>query len=435
MRFAYAIAGSIDGAAVDRARGLDERLVVQERADAVDALVAPVRVFLAEVAGAHAERGRRLLGAGQAAGAQEVHERVVARARGRGRSRCRVARARRTCGSARSAAHSSTIAAASAASKHGSSTTTGAVTTTNANPRRPGSPGPRAGRVPAVASAAVSGSRVATVGLVVLTCVLTLVSTLALWLRALVLNTDSYVRAIGPVLDHPAVRDALAETIVAELYSHVDVTAQLRTALPKSGGRVRADARREHPHHRRCRSRRPRSRPRRCGRCGAQANRVAHDQVVHVLEGKGRVVTTAKGEVAIDTGALAADGAARARRERDPRCSMPSRPSALDRRFVLFRSTDLDARAAGDACARRRGDVASHRDRLRSASARSCAATRRRRAGRVTSRSASRDDGGDRDRRRRRPRVLPRPRRRRVPHDRRRAVRRVWSGRCAPGPG
>ena len=91
---------------------------------------------------------------------------------------------------------------------------------------------PRRGAV--VASPIVSARRVATVCLIGLTCLLTLVSAVALWLRALVLNTDSYVRAIGPVLDHPQVRDALAETIVDALYSHVDVTSRLRDALPES---------------------------------------------------------------------------------------------------------------------------------------------------------------------------------------------------------
>jgi hypothetical protein len=180
---------------------------------------------------------------------------------------------------------------------------------------------------------------VATVVLVVLTCVLTLVSALALWLRALVLNTDSYVRAIGPVLDQPAVRDSLAETIVAELYSHVDVAAQLRNALPDSAAEfaptlaagirttsvqvasaaLATDAVRQ---------------------AWRQANRVAHDQVVHVLEGKGGVVTTAKGEVAIDTSALA--GLVRGALDRNGIHLFDAIPlSALDRQFVLFRSTDL----------------------------------------------------------------------------------------------
>jgi hypothetical protein len=185
----------------------------------------------------------------------------------------------------------------------------------------------------------VSGRRIATVGLVVLTCFLTLVSAVALWLRALVLNTDSYVRAIGPVLDQPAVRDALAETIVDELYSHVDVTARLRDALPKGAAEfaptLAASIRTTSVQV--ASSALATSAVRQAWK---EANRVAHDQVVRVLEGKGEIVTTAKGEVAIDTGALAAA----VRRALDAHGirlfdSVPT--GALDRRFVLFRSTDL----------------------------------------------------------------------------------------------
>jgi hypothetical protein len=180
---------------------------------------------------------------------------------------------------------------------------------------------------------------VATVVLVVLTCVLTLVSALALWLRALVLNTDSYVRAIGPVLDHPAVRDSLAETIVAELYSHVDVAAQLRKALPDRAAEfaptLAASIRTTSVQV--ASSALATSAVRQAWK---QANRVAHDQVVHVLEGKDGVVTTAKGEVAIDTGPLAA--LVRSALDRNGIHLFDAIPlSALDQQFVLFHSTDL----------------------------------------------------------------------------------------------
>jgi hypothetical protein len=180
---------------------------------------------------------------------------------------------------------------------------------------------------------------VATVVLVVLTCALTLVSVLALWLRALVLNTDSYVRAIGPVLDHPAVRDSLAETIVAELYSHVDVAAQLRKALPDSAAEfaptLAASIRTTSVQV--ASAALATSAVRQAWR---QANRVAHDQVVHVLEGKDGVVTTAKGEVAIDTGGLAA--LVRSALDGNGIHLFDAIPlSALDQQFVLFRSTDL----------------------------------------------------------------------------------------------
>jgi hypothetical protein len=175
--------------------------------------------------------------------------------------------------------------------------------------------------------------------LIALLCLLTLVSTLALWLRALVLNTDSYVRAVGPVLDHPAVRESLAETIVAELYDHVDVAAQLRKALPDRADEfaptLAASIRTTSVQIASAALATTAVR-----QAWREANRVAHDQVVHVLEGKDGVVTTARGEVAIDTGPLAA--LVRTALDRHGIHVFDAVPtSSFDRQFVLFRSTDL----------------------------------------------------------------------------------------------
>jgi hypothetical protein len=204
----------------------------------------------------------------------------------------------------------------------------------NANP-----PHPRAGKNTAVASAVVGGRRVATVCLVGLTCLLTLVSAVALWLRALVLNTDSYVRAIGPVIDRPEVRDALSDAIVNALYRHVDVTGQLSRALPKSAAEfaptLAAGIRTTAIELASAALATPAART-----AWKEANRVAHDQVVRELEGKGQLVTTARGEVAIDTGSLAAS-VLRALDNNGIHVfdAIPAR--ALDQRFVLFRSTAL----------------------------------------------------------------------------------------------
>jgi hypothetical protein len=185
----------------------------------------------------------------------------------------------------------------------------------------------------------VSGRRIATVCLVGVTCFLTLISAVALWMRALVLNTDAYVRAVGPVLDRPEVRDALADTIVGELYRHVDITARLRDALPKDAAEfaptlavsIRATSVQVASAALATSAAR---------QAWKEANRVAHDQLVRVLEGKGEVVTTANGEVAIDTGALAT-AVRRALDSHGIRLFDTIPTSALEQRFVLFRSTDL----------------------------------------------------------------------------------------------
>ena len=70
------------------------------------------------------------------------------------------------------------------------------------------------------------------IALSALTCVLAFVSVFAVWTRSLVLDTDAYVRAVGPLIAKPALRDELASRIVDELYVHVDVPRLLRDAFP-----------------------------------------------------------------------------------------------------------------------------------------------------------------------------------------------------------
>jgi hypothetical protein len=175
--------------------------------------------------------------------------------------------------------------------------------------------------------------------LIVLACILAFVSVVAVWTRALVLNTDSYVRAVGPLIEKPALRDELSVQIVNELYDHVDVTALLRDALPKRGD-VLAATLAQGIHDTAIKLASVALATNAVRQVWVKANRVAHDQVVHVLEGKGNVVTTTKGEVAVDLRPLAEKVQA-ALRSNGVHLFDSVPASTLDRRFVLFRSADL----------------------------------------------------------------------------------------------
>ena len=190
-----------------------------------------------------------------------------------------------------------------------------------------------------VASTPVTTRRVLTGVLVGLTCLLTLLSVVAMWLRTLVLDTDAYVRAVTPVLSHAAVRDALAEKIVDELYAHVDVAAALRDSLPRQAApfaptlaasirstsvQLAADA----------------LATSQVRTAWKEANRLAHDQLVRILEGRGRILLTANGVVAIDTSRIAGDvRQALAANGIHVFDNVPT--GALDGQFVLFHSNDL----------------------------------------------------------------------------------------------
>ena len=180
---------------------------------------------------------------------------------------------------------------------------------------------------------------IASVSLVVLACVLAFVSFIAVWTRSLVLDTNAYVRAVGPLIEKPALRDELSVRIVDELYAHVDVPGLLRDALPKRAD-VLAPTLAQGIHDTSIKLASAALATDAVRRVWENANRIAHDQIVNVLEDKGTIVETTKGEVAVDLRPLAekvrealdADGVRLFDR-------VPA--SALDRRFVLFRSTDL----------------------------------------------------------------------------------------------
>jgi len=185
----------------------------------------------------------------------------------------------------------------------------------------------------------VTARRVLTAVLVGLTCVLTLLSAFAMWLRTLVLDTNAYVRAVAPVLDHPEVRAALAEKIVDELYAHVDVAATLRESLPHQAApfaptlaasvrstsvQLAADA----------------LATAQVRAAWKAANRLAHEQLVKVLENRGHILLAANGVIEVDTTAMANE-VRRALAANGIHVFDRVSAGALEGTFVLFHSADL----------------------------------------------------------------------------------------------
>ena len=175
--------------------------------------------------------------------------------------------------------------------------------------------------------------------LVVLCLVLTFFSAFAIWLRALVLNTDSYVRAVGPVLENQQLRDTLADEIVGQLYQHVDVTELLRESLPSRAADFAptiAASIRDTSTLLASKALATEA----VQKAWREANRLAHEQIVSILRGGGNLVSTKNGEVSIETGALTAQ-VRKALNDNDIHVFDDVKTSQLNDRFVLFRSTDL----------------------------------------------------------------------------------------------
>jgi hypothetical protein len=62
-------------------------------------------------------------------------------------------------------------------------------------------------------------------------CLLAPLSVVSTWLDAEVSNTDAYVETVAPLIDDPALQEALATTVTTEVFSYLDVEGLTRQAL------------------------------------------------------------------------------------------------------------------------------------------------------------------------------------------------------------
>ncbi len=71
--------------------------------------------------------------------------------------------------------------------------------------------------------------------LVVLACVCLVAATVGVWAKRNFLDTDRFVTRVGPLIEEPAVQDAIAARLSDQVFALVDVQAVLEEALPERG--------------------------------------------------------------------------------------------------------------------------------------------------------------------------------------------------------
>jgi hypothetical protein len=77
--------------------------------------------------------------------------------------------------------------------------------------------------------------RVATTVLVVMTSVLVTVAVTGVWARRNALNTDRWVRTVGPIAEEPAVQQALGNYLTTQVMTVIDAEEFFESALPERG--------------------------------------------------------------------------------------------------------------------------------------------------------------------------------------------------------
>ena len=140
------------------------------------------------------------------------------------------------------------------------------------------------------------------VGLLVTGGLLAVLSLLTIWLRAELLDTDTYVASISPVATNPAVQASVANSLTNQIFTKVDVEGQLRDALPPKAASLApqlADGLRSFTQKVSLRV----VSSKQFEDLWIGANRRAHEQIVAVLTGQPGphgAVSTAGGKVTLD---------------------------------------------------------------------------------------------------------------------------------------
>jgi hypothetical protein len=143
------------------------------------------------------------------------------------------------------------------------------------------------------------GRRALPLVLVVVASIVLLVTAFAIWAKRQVLETDTWTETSTELLENEAIRNALADFLVLQLYENVDVEAAIAEPLPErvkplagpvSGalrqlaGEVARRALAEE----------------RVQELWEDANRAAHERLLGIVEGESEVVETTDGNLTID---------------------------------------------------------------------------------------------------------------------------------------
>ncbi len=182
------------------------------------------------------------------------------------------------------------------------------------------------------------GRSVALYILLVLAGVLLLLSSFAVWINRVALNTDVFVDTSSQLIEDDAIRRAIATKAVDELYANVDVQAEIEKQLPKdvkslSGPAAAAlrqgayeivDRALEQPA---------------LQRVWASTIRQSHETLVQVLEGGGPRVTTEGGVVTLNLDQIVRDAADRIGIGEQVADKLPEDAGRIE----VLRSDELDA--------------------------------------------------------------------------------------------
>jgi hypothetical protein len=139
--------------------------------------------------------------------------------------------------------------------------------------------------------------------LVILASLLAFISIFALWANRQFLNTDNWTKTSSQLLQKSAVREQVAGFIVDQIYANVNVEQQLASALPPQAKPLAGPAAGALRNAADQGVQKLLERPK-VQQLWENANRFAHQQLLKVIEGGGKNVSTTGGNVTLNLGQM-----------------------------------------------------------------------------------------------------------------------------------
>lgn len=139
--------------------------------------------------------------------------------------------------------------------------------------------------------------------LLVVASLLAFVAIFSFWVNRQAMNTDNWVDTSSKLLENEEIQTQLSTFLVAQLYTNVDVEAELQKALPPEAGALAGPAAGGLRQLAQQIAERALTTPQ-VQAIWAEANRAAHKQFLAVVNGGGSVVSTGEGEVTLQLGTV-----------------------------------------------------------------------------------------------------------------------------------
>jgi hypothetical protein len=142
--------------------------------------------------------------------------------------------------------------------------------------------------------------------LLVVATIVTLLAFISIWANRQILNTDQWTQTSTQLLEKPAVREQLANYMVDQLFANVDVQGQLAQNLPPQisglAGPIAGELRSLATKAANAALERPLVQ-----QAWKNANHVAHQKLLVILDGGNAQISTANGVVTVDTKLMLTD--------------------------------------------------------------------------------------------------------------------------------